>query len=177
MASGGGDSASVSYPDGGAVPAQKTANLAEAIEAAGCKEQVLTGIQGAGNHTTGDVEYESEPPAIGPHYPEWPEDDIYEDAPPLTRVVHLLEHGRILIWVRPDASPDLLAQVKALYEEDPYHVVVVPRSEIKEPIAVTAWVGQDTGHILRCADPSDSTWDAIRAFKEKYRDKAPEFVP
>jgi len=24
---------------------------------------------------------------------------------------------------------------------------------------------------------NDSTWDAIRAFKEKYRDKAPEFVP
>src|SRR5688572_21216033 len=173
----GGDSTSVSFPEGGAIPPQKTANLAEAIEAAGCKEQVLTGVEGAGAHTTEDVEYESEPPAIGPHYPEWPEDDIYEEAPPLTRVVHLLEHGRILIWVRPDASSDLLAQVKALYDEDPYHVVVVPRSEIKEPIEVSAWVGQDTGHILRCPNPDDNTWDAIRAFKEKYRDKAPEFVP
>src|SRR5688572_28039736 len=175
--SGGGDTASVSFPDGGTIPAQETANLAEASKAADCEEQVLNADQGAGSHTTDEVEYESEPPAIGPHYPEWPEDDIYDEAPPLTRVVHLLEHGRILIWVRPDAPSDLLAQVQALYDEDPYHVVVVPRSEIKEPIAVSAWVGQDTGHILRCPNPNDNTWDAIRAFKEKYRDKAPEFVP
>jgi hypothetical protein len=38
-------------------------------------------------------------------------------------------------------------------------------------------VGDTTGHILRCKDVNDHTWDAIRAFKEKYRDKAPEFVP
>jgi hypothetical protein len=42
---------------------------------------------------------------------------------------------------------------------------------------LTAWVGQSTGHTLRCQDVNDNTWDAIRAFKEKYRDKAPEFVP
>jgi hypothetical protein len=54
---------------------------------------------------------------------------------------------------------------------------MLPRAEIKQPFAVSAWVGDTTGHILRCQDVNENTWDAIRAFKEKYRDKAPEFVP
>ncbi len=107
---------------------------------------------------------------------EYPEDDIYEEAPPTQRVVHTLEHGRILVWVRPDLPEDQRAQFKALYEEDPYHVIMLPREELKEPFAVTAWVGDTTGHTLRCKELNDQSWDAIRAFKEKYRDKAPEFV-
>lgn len=172
-----GGAAKVSYPDGGEIPTQQEADFAKALEASGCEEDVLRDVAGSGEHTTDDVTYESEPPAIGPHFPEWPEDALFEEAPPLTRVVHTLEHGRILIWVKPDAPDDLLAQVKAFYDEDPYHVIVLPRAEIKEPIAASAWVGQDTGHILRCAEPNDRMWDALRAFKEKYRDRAPEFVP
>jgi hypothetical protein len=175
------DSVSVSYPDGGTIPAQKTANLAEAMKAAGCKDETVIDHpydSGSGAHTTDpNVKYKSEPPAIGLHYPEWPEDDIYEESPPLTRVVHTLEHGRIVIWVNPTLSADQLAQFKALYEEDPYHVLMVPRAELKQPFAASAWVGDTTGHILRCNEVNDSTWDAIRAFKEKYRDKGPEFVP
>ena len=123
------------------------------------------------------IQYESEPPSIGRHYQEWPEDDIYEEAPFTSHGVHTLEHGRILIWLRPDLTEEQRAQFKALYEEDPYHVIMLPREELKEPFAVTAWVGQSTGHTLRCTDLNDQSWDAIRAFKEKYRDKAPEFVP
>ncbi len=64
------------------------------------------------------------------HYPEWPDDDIYEEAPPLTRVVHTLEHGRVLIWLNPTLTDDQRAQFKALYEEDPYHVIMLPREEL-----------------------------------------------
>ena len=151
------------------------------MQAAGCKDETIADQpydNPGGAHTTDtDVKYKSEPPALGLHYPEWPDDDIYEEAPPLTRVVHTLEHGRILIWLRPDLPADQRAQFKALYEEDPYHVIMLPRQELKEPFAVSAWVGDNTGHVLRCKDVNDNTWDAIRAFKEKYRDKAPEFVP
>jgi hypothetical protein len=176
---GNGDSASVSYPDGGEIPAQAQADLAAAMKAAGCKDETVE-EEAAGQHTADpdeQIEYKTEPPSIGRHYQEWPEDDIYEDAPALTSVVHLLEHGRILIWLNPTLSDDQLAEFKALYEEDPYHVVMLPRQELKEPFAVTAWVGQTTGHTLRCQQLNDNSWDAIRAFKEKYRDKAPEFVP
>jgi hypothetical protein len=176
---GGGGGASIAYPDGGEIPAQQEADLNVAAKAAGCEDETIE-AQGAGEHT-GDpdemIDYQSEPPSIGRHYAEWPDDNIYEEAPPTSHVVHTLEHGRILIWLSPDLPEEQLAQFKALYEEDPYHVIMLPREELKEPFAVTAWVGQSTGHTLRCEEVTDRTWDAIRAFKEKYRDKAPEFVP
>jgi hypothetical protein len=176
---GGGGGARISYPDGGEIPEQREADLKVAAKAAGCTDETLE-AEGAGNHTTDpneEIEYESEPPSIGRHYQEWPEDDIFEEAPKTSHVVHTLEHGRILVWVRPDLPEEQRAQFKALYDEDPYHVIMLPREELKEPFAVTAWVGQTTGHTLRCKEVNDQTWDAIRSFKEKYRDKAPEFVP
>ena len=181
---GGSDSAAhVSYPDGGEIPAQKEADLGAAMKAAGCKDETVVdhpyddpkGIHSADPNEV--IPYKSEPPALGRHYQVPIEDDIYEDAPPLTSTVHALEHGRIIVWLRPDLTSDQLAQFKALYEEDPYHVIMLPRAELKQPFAVSAWVGETTGHILRCKDVNENTWDAIRAFKEKYRDKAPEFVP
>ena len=177
------DAASVSYPDGGEIPAQKEADLAAAMKTAGCKDETITDHpydDPAGIHTADPNEplkYKSEPPALGRHYQVPIEDGIYDEAQPITHVVHALEHGRILIWLRPDLPSDQLAQFKALFDEDPYHVIMLPRAELTEPFAVSAWVGDTTGHILRCKDVNDGTWDAIRAFKEKYRDKAPEFVP
>ena len=185
--SGGGGGATISYPDGGSIPDQKEADLAKAMQAAGCKDETVVDHpydDPAGIHTADPdevIKYKSEPPALGRHYQVPIEDGIYEDAPPITHTVHALEHGRILIWLRPDLTSDQLAQFKALYEEDPYHVIMLPRAELKQPFAVSAWVGGDTGdstgHILRCDEVNDNIWDAIRAFKEKYRDKAPEFVP
>jgi hypothetical protein len=168
--------ARVSYPDAGEIPEQKQTDLAKAMKAAGCTEETHK-ASGAGEHTDEPQTYETEPPSIGPHNPVPEEDKAFETAPQTERVVHDLEHGRVVIWVRPDASQELLGQLKALYEEDPYHVLMVPRKELEEPVAVSAWVGQDTGHILRCPKPNDQMWDAIRAFKQAYRDKAPEFVP
>jgi hypothetical protein len=176
---GGGPGASISYPSGGEIPAQQIGDLKQAMKAAGCKDETLE-AEGAGQHSTDpneEIKYESEPPSIGRHYQEWPDDDIFEKAPKTSHVVHTLEHGRVLVWLRPDLPEAQRAQFKALYDEDPYHVIMLPREELKQPFAVTAWVGQKTGHTLRCKDVNDSTWDAIRAFKEKYRDKGPEFVP
>ena len=181
--SGGDSSVSVSYPDGGEIPAQKEADLAAAMKAAGCKDETVTDHpydDPKGIHTADPNEvipYKSEPPALGRHYQVPIEDGIYDEAQPITHTVHALEHGRVIIWLRPDLPSDQLAQFKALYEEDPYHVIMVPRAELKQPFAMSAWVGESAGHVLRCNDVNDSTWDAIRAFKEKYRDKAPEFVP
>jgi hypothetical protein len=167
---------SVNYPDGGEIPDQKQADLTKAIAASGCKEDVIKAA-GAGDHTEEPQTYKSEPPAIGPHNPVPEEDKAFETAPQTERVVHDLEHGRVVVWFRPDVGNELLGQLKALYDEDPYHLIMTPRKELKEPVAVSAWVGNDAGHILRCAKPDDGMWDAIRAFKEAYRDKAPEFVP
>jgi hypothetical protein len=176
---GGGGGARITYPDGGTIPDQQEGELKAAMAAAGCKDEELK-AEGAGQHTDDPnekIEYASEPPSIGRHYQEWPDDDIYEEAPPTSHVVHTLEHGRILIWLRSDLGEEQRAQFKALYEEDPYHVIMLPRQELKEPFAVTAWEAPDVGHTLRCKQLTDESWDAIRAFKEQYRDKGPEFVP
>src|SRR5918998_6725385 len=101
---GGGGGARIECPDGGEIPDQQEADLPAAMKAAGCKDETIES-QGAGDHTTDPnevVEYDSEPPSIGRHYQEWPEDDIYEEAPPTTHVVHTLEHGRVLVWLDPD---------------------------------------------------------------------------
>jgi hypothetical protein len=172
----GSETAALSFPDGGEIPDQKQADLETAIEASGCKEETRK-AEGSGQHTEDPVNYQTEPPAIGAHNPVAEEDKLFEESADAERIVHALEHGRIVIWVRPDAPEDLRAQLKALYEEDPYHVIMLPRKELKEPVAVSAWVAPDNGHILRCTEPDDQMWDAIRAFKEQYRDKAPEFVP
>ena len=176
---GGGGGATITYPDGGTVPDQQEGDLKAAMKAAGCEEETVKS-EGAGQHTDNpdeEIEYESEPPSIGRHYQQWPDDDIYEEAPRTSHVVHTLEHGRILIWLRPDLTDEQRAQFKALYDEDPYHVIMLPREELKEPFAATAWVAPDVGHTLRCKEVNDASWDAIRAFKEQYRDKGPEFVP
>ena len=176
--SGSGDdgAASVSYPDGGAIPDQQEADLKKAVAAAGCKTEEHK-AEGSGQHTEEPVNYQTEPPSVGAHNPTPSDDAIYDESQAAENLVHGLEHGRIIVWVRPDASEELLGQIKALYDEDPYHVIVDPRSELKEPVAVSAWQAPDVGRILRCPEPNDQMWDAIRAFKEQYRDKAPEFVP
>src|SRR5687767_13907722 len=89
-ADGGGGGASISYPDGGEIPDQSTADLKAAMKAAGCKDETLE-AEGAGQHSTDpneEIKYDSEPPSIGRHYQEWPDDDIFEEAPKTSHVVH-----------------------------------------------------------------------------------------
>ncbi|HYH59212.1 MAG TPA: DUF3105 domain-containing protein [Thermoleophilaceae bacterium] len=176
---GGGGGVTIAYPDGGEIPERQESELDAAVEAAGCEIEEVQ-AEGAGDHTSDPnevIEYETEPPALGRHYQEWPDDNIYEESPPLSHVVHTLEHGRILVWLKPTLTDEQLGQFKALYDEDPYHVIMLPREELKDSFAVSAWVGQNGGRILRCDGVNDATWDAIRAFKEQFRDRAPELVP
>ena len=164
-------SASVSFPEGGSVPQQQQADLATAVKAAGCTTADPP-EEGSG-HTEAPVTYESNPPHSGEHHPVPAEDALYEEAPPKETLVHSLEHGRIVIWVRPDAPPDFLAKLRALYEADPYHVIVTPAPDLRATVAASAWT-----HTLTCSgQPDDAVFDAIRAFKERWRDKGPEFVP
>lgn len=174
-AKGGGGGETVSYPDGGEIPEQKQTDLKKAVAASGCKLEQHPAST-ARVHKEGSLKYSTNPPHSGEHNPTWAEDDIYSEAPQLEKLVHALEHGRILVWIRPNASEQLLGQLKALYDEDPYHVILTPKDDLKEQLAVSVWT-EKTGYILRCPNPSDATWDAIRALKDEHRDKGPEFVP
>ena len=45
-----------------------------------------------------------EPPALGRHYQVPADDNIYEESPKVTQLVHSLEHGRVIVWLRPEPS-------------------------------------------------------------------------
>jgi hypothetical protein len=168
LAGGGGESSDFAE---GSVPPRKVGDLDSAARAAGCSP---SDPKSEGEQETGDpVEYRSDPPHSGDHAPEPPEDGAYRsDPPPDEAVVHSLYHGRIVIWFTPDLDDDRIGDLKALFDEDPAHVILLPRESMEPEVAATAWT-----HKLACPEMNDAVFDAIRAFRDTWRDEGPEFVP
>lgn len=177
----GGGGASGSEADGvamgefpeGSVPPVETADLEEAARAANCKLQEQE--EEGNNHvsTDTDVEYRANPPTSGDHYAVPAEDGAYTETPPSEALVHTLEHGRIFIQFDPAVPESVKGDLKALYDEDPYHMVIAPNdTDMPYEVAATAWT-----RTLGCPKMNDQVFDAIRAFRDEYRDQGPEFVP
>ena len=127
------------------------------------------------DHVGETVQYKSKPPHSGPHNEFAAEDGIYagDNAPPLEQLVHSLEHGRVVFWHQPNASPELQGQLKSLYDEDNYHVIVAPDDrDLPGQVGASSWT-----RTLTCERVTDQTWDALRLFRDRYRDQAPERVP
>lgn len=174
VAAGGGDGGSAGqaslYPKE-SIPAPHKVGLAEAAQAAGC---VVKDPKDEGNtHVTGPVTYHTNPPTSGPHNPTPAGDGVYTTAPQKENYVHTLEHGRIELQFRPGAPAKLRGQLKALFDEDPYHMLLMPNNtSMPYVVAATAWT-----HLIGCKSVNDKTWDALRAFRDAYRDQAPERLP
>jgi hypothetical protein len=151
-------------------PVQKIADLTAAAQAASC---TLTNpaIEGR-THTTKPVKYKTNPPSSGNHNPIPAEDGAYAKSPTIGHVVHSLEHGRIEIQYKSTISKNRLAELKGLFDADPYHMLLLPNvTGMPYQLAVVAW-----GHIAACKRLTNGTFDVIRAFTQRYRDKAPEFI-
>jgi hypothetical protein len=119
------------------------------------------------------VKYHTNPPSSGNHYPVPTPDGAYGKAPPATHLVHALEHGRIEIQWAPSTPKRRIAQIKGLFDEDTYHMIITPNpTKMPFKVAAVAW-----GHIAGCKRFTDETFDVFRAFKERYTDKGPEFIP
>lgn len=159
-----------SFP-AGTVPPERVSDLDEAAEEASCS---VEDFESAGaKHVEDKVEYASLPPHSGNHAPMPIEDGAYAESVEPEPVVHSLEHGRVVFWFKPDVAPRVKGALKALYDEDPYHVVLVPDSRgMSFEVAASAWT-----HVAGCPEANESVYDVLRAFKTKYRDKGPEFVP
>ena len=168
---GGGTKDPSKFPDG-SVPEEKKLPLEQAAEAAGCK--VETPKNEGADHVDTQVTYKSNPPTSGNHNP-IPADDgaYYDDPPPKENLVHSLEHGRIIMQFKPNAPESLKGNLHALYEEDKTHMILTP-NETNMPfeVAATAW-----DNYIGCPRMNDQVYDAIRAFKYRFRDKGPENVP
>jgi hypothetical protein len=158
------------------LPAQEIGDVTEAAEAAGC---TLTNPASEGQaHEDRDFtaeDYKTNPPTSGVHHPEWAQDGVYtsDNVPPLGMLVHTLEHGRINIQYKPGTDAETIAQLEALVAEEPYHMVMYQNpTGMEAQVAATAWTQS-----LTCDRVTDKTWDAMRTFRDRYLDKAPERVP
>lgn len=176
IAAGGGNGGSASggargeFPEG-SVPPTTTADLQQAARAADCK---LENFPEQGNgHVRTSVDYETNPPTSGDHNPIPAEDGAYTDAPETEALVHSLEHGRVIIQFDPGAPDAVKGDLKALFDELQYHVILTPNeTDMPFEVAATAWT-QSVG----CPQLNERAFDAIRAFYQQYVDQGPEFVP
>lgn len=155
----------------GSVPARQVADLRAAAAAADCTVSSLDS-EGRG-HVGDDPDYRSSPPHSGDHAAIASEDGAYSQAPRTGKVVHALEHGRVVYWFRPGAPASLKGALKALFDEDDRHVLLVPGdAEMPSEVAASAWT-----RVLGCPEANPRVFDALRAFRDAYRDKGPESTP
>jgi hypothetical protein len=164
----GGDKLTVKAAD---PPAQKLSDLTAAAQAADCSLSNPP-IEGR-THTTKPVKYKTNPPSSGNHNPVPAADGAYSKSPTIGHVVHALEHGRIEVQYKSTISEKRLAELKGLFDADPYHILLLPNvTRMPDRLAVVAW-----GHIAACKRLTNASFDVVRAFTQRYRDKGPEFVP
>ena len=171
------------FPEGGEVSEQSELDIDAAAEAAGCRleDSRATGVA---SHTTSldeRVEYRDNPPTNGRHYEIPAEDGLYQEAPPDEALVHTLEHGRVIVWVKPSLPVEARETIRALIDDDEYQMVVVPRRNMPYAVAATAWNGDPApggmGRTLGCDAWNNRVVDAIRTFRDEHRSNGPEPVP
>jgi Protein of unknown function (DUF3105) len=171
------------FPEGSDVAEQTEFEIEAAARAAGCELRSKRG-SGVTDHTTTleeKVAYESNPPTHGRHYQFPAEDGLYHEAPTDEQLVHTLEHGRVLVWAKPSLPQDARETLRALFDEDTYQMVLVPRSNMRPAVAATAWNRDPdpggTGQTLSCPRWNEEVVDAIRTFRDEHRSNGPEPVP
>ena len=121
------------------------------------------------------VDYNTNPPTSGDHDAEPAGDGVYSDPATeasLRNFLHTMEHGRIIIQYDPTLEKRSIDQLGGIFNDDPYHMVLVPNERMSYKVAVTAW-----GHLLGCRKVDENVFDAIRGFRDRYRDQGPEQVP
>ena len=172
------------FPEGGEVSEQQVFEVSEAADAAGC-ELTQSRASGVATHTTSldeRVNYKDNPPTNGRHYVIPAEDGVYGGDPPQDEaLVHSLEHGRVVIWVKPNVSKDARATIRAVADDqEGFQMLLVRRRNMPYEVAATAWsrdpAPEGTGHTLGCDRWSPDTIDALRAFLDQHRGNGPEDV-
>jgi hypothetical protein len=181
---GGGDSKADSGAAYGsaAIPARKISNFNQAVTASGCefKSYPSEGRTHLPSDTAVNDKYKTNPPTSGNHRPTAAQDGAYEagNSPAKENFVHTLEHGRIELQYSPKASTTVRNQMAALFNEKNkgvagYHMMLFENNtDMPYEVAATAWT-----HIIGCKTVNDKTWDALRAFRDRFVDKGPEVIP
>lgn len=158
---------------GGPGPPPKSAveRLRAAAAAAACS---LSHFPSEGRvHTFAHVHYRTNPPTSGPHNPIPAPDGLYSAAPLAEHYVHTLEHGRIELQYHPGAPAAVRDALRRVYDESTHHMLLFPNNTgMPFEVAATAWK-----HRLGCGRFDAKVPAALSAFRDAYRDRAPEQVP
>jgi hypothetical protein len=170
------------FPDGGSVPEQKIFDVVPAAKAAGCTlRDVKATSREHTNSLSVHVKYSTNPPTSGRHYQIPAQDGIYGDPPQDEELVHGMEHGRVIFWVKPSLPEDQRADIRALVDDDAYQMFLVPRAKMPYAVAATAWdadpAPNGTGKMMTCNEVNDQTYDALAAFRDEHRSQGPEPIP
>ena len=98
----------------------------------------------AGQHTSGDVDYEQSPPVGGEHNPVWQNCGYYDKPVRDENAVHSLEHGAVWITYSPDLPQDQIADLKNIAEARSY-ILVSPYPDLpsETPVVASAWGKQE----------------------------------
>jgi hypothetical protein len=177
---GGGGDKSV-LPDDGKVPAQKNTDFQVAVKAAGC--EVKSEKAKSREHTgslSDRVKYDSDPPMSGKHYLQPASDSAYDDPPQEEELVHSMEHGRMIIWFKSSLPEEARANLKALYDQDSYQLILTPHDSMPYAVAATAWTRDPTpngtGHLVGCKRFTNADFDVLQTFRDEFRGRGPEAV-
>jgi hypothetical protein len=169
--SGDGSKGSATGWPAGAIPKRQETDLAAAVKSAGCKLE-HPASEGRG-HVTSGFKYKTEPPTSGAHDPQWAHDSAYLKNPGVGHLVHALEHGRVIIWFKASAPAAVRGALKKLYDEDKALMILTPNSlPMPYEVAASAWT-----RLLGCPNYNSKVPDAVRAFRDAYRLKGPEYFP
>ena len=155
------------------MPKQKITDLDAAAKAAGCTLKSPK-IEGRGHTTTRHVRSTSRSRRRRASTTRSPaHDQAYLKNPGDERLVHALEHGRVIYWFKPNAPANVRGDLKKLYDEEKALVILTPNARpMPYQVAATAW-----GQLLGCPTYNDKVPDAFRAFRDAYRLKGPEYFP
>jgi hypothetical protein len=160
---------------GAGLPPYRTHDLTAAARLASARQISHDYSYGIGDHTSGKVTYPTNPPTNGPHFFSPALDGSYvgRTSPRTEQVVHSLEHGRIVIQYRPGLRASAVRELEALYAESPQHVLLVEnKTSMPCDVAATGWA-----HGVLCPHFTQASIDALRAFRDRYRDQGPERIP
>jgi hypothetical protein len=112
--------------------------------------------------------YTVDPPAGGPHFPSPAEPGFYRGSrvPTDGELVHAMEHGFVVLWVRSGLPDDKMAKIEALSDQFGRELIVVERPSLTDEVAVTAWHKR-----MFCAELSP---DRVGIFTREFKDRGPE---
>ena len=166
--------------DGTDPPEQAIGDLQQAADAAGCELQLDLRDEGSTHFSDEDknVDYGTNPPTSGDHYAGNEPgsgaiaDGAYLEMPPITRLVHSLEHGRVEIQYSPELSEEEQLEIKGVFEESPPGMIMFPNPDMPYEVAITAWTD-----LVGCERyEGAATLDVLRVFRDTFRGQGPENV-